>query len=85
MDLALSNLALHHLIDENQIILNGFINKVQTTPMGFLKLKIHTKEGDKNLIATQNAIFLTKQTFCHSNIIILHTKTTIISIFLNIY
>lgn len=61
MDLALSNLALHHLIDENQIILNGFINKVQTTPMGFLKLKIHTKEGDKNLIATQNAIFLTKQ------------------------
>jgi len=61
MDLALSNLALHHLIEENQIIINGFINKVQTTPTGFLKLKVHTKEGDKTLIATESAIFITKQ------------------------
>jgi predicted ribosome quality control (RQC) complex YloA/Tae2 family protein len=60
MDLNISNLALHHLIEENQIIVNGFINKVQTTPEGLLKIKIHTKEGDKNLIATKNALFIAK-------------------------
>ncbi len=58
MNLELSNLALHHLIEENQVLLNGFINKVQTTPQGLLKLKIHTKEGDKNVLVNNKAIFI---------------------------
>lgn len=58
MNLNISNLTLHHLVEENQVLVNGFINKVQTTPEGFLKLKIHTKNGDKNLLVNEKAIFI---------------------------
>lgn len=61
MDLEISNLALSHLIDENQILVNGFINKIQTTNEGFLKLKIHTKQGDKTVLANKKAILISKK------------------------
>ena len=38
-------------------MVNGFINKVQTTQDGLLKLKVHTKKGDKNLLITKEALF----------------------------
>jgi predicted ribosome quality control (RQC) complex YloA/Tae2 family protein len=57
-EIQLSNLALKHLVEENQLLVNGFINKVQTTEEGLLKLKIHTKKGDKLLIVTKNAFFI---------------------------
>lgn len=60
MEFALSNLALRHLIEENQILINGFINKVQTTDDNLLKLKIHTKQGDKTVIVNNNSIFISK-------------------------
>ena len=60
MDFQLSNLALHHLVMENQFLVNGFVNKVQTTPDGLLKIKVHTKEGDKNVIVTSNAFFVSE-------------------------
>ena len=61
MEIELSNLALFHLTQENQFLINGFINKIQTTPEGFLKLKIHTKEGDKNLLINNKAMFVSKK------------------------
>lgn len=61
MDLELSNLALHHLIDENQMLVNGFINKIQTTPEGLLKLKVHTKQGDKTVLINKKTIFISKK------------------------
>ena len=61
MNFALSNLALAHLIEENKILVNGFINKSQTTAEGLLKLKIHTKEGDKTVIFNENGFFISDQ------------------------
>jgi predicted ribosome quality control (RQC) complex YloA/Tae2 family protein len=58
MEFEISNLALMHLIEENASLENGFINKTQTTEDGLLKLKIHTKEGDKTIIITKNAFFI---------------------------
>jgi len=61
MDYSLSNLALHHLVEENKILENGFINKSQTTQDGLLKLKIHTKEGDKTVIVNDKGFFISKE------------------------
>ncbi|MDD3083944.1 MAG: NFACT family protein, partial [Candidatus ainarchaeum sp.] len=61
MTIQISNLTLKHLIEENQILVNGFINKIQTTEDNLLKLKIHTKEGDKNILITQNFFFISKK------------------------
>ncbi len=61
MQITLSNLALKHLIEELQILENGFINNSQTTKEGLLKLKIHTKQGDKNLIITDNLLYLSEK------------------------
>jgi predicted ribosome quality control (RQC) complex YloA/Tae2 family protein len=61
MNFALSNLALHHLVKENEILLNGFINKIQTTDDGLLKLKIHTKDGDKTVLVNDKGFFISSQ------------------------
>ena len=61
MKFALSNLALHHLVKENEILVNGFINKIQTTDDGLLKLKIHTKEGDKTVLVNDKGFFISNQ------------------------
>ena len=58
---SLSNLALKHLVEELQILENGFINKSQTLENGWLKLKVHTKQGDKNLVITPTALFLSEK------------------------
>jgi len=56
--LALSNLSLKHLVEESQFLVNGFVNKIQSLDNGWMKIKIHTKLGDKNLIITPNAFFV---------------------------
>ncbi len=56
--IALSNLTLSHLIQENQFLVNGFVNKIQTTQDNVLKMKVHTKLGDKNLVITSNYFFV---------------------------
>ena len=57
----LSNLALKHLVDENQLIVNGFINKIQTLENSWMKFKVHTKEGDKTLVVTPNSFFISNK------------------------
>jgi predicted ribosome quality control (RQC) complex YloA/Tae2 family protein len=54
----LSNLALKHLVDENQLIVNGFINKLQTLENSWMKIKVHTKQGDKTFVVTPNSFFI---------------------------
>jgi len=57
----LSNLALKHLVEENQLLVNGFINKMQTLENGWMKVKVHTKQGDKTLVVTPNSFFISKK------------------------
>jgi len=57
----LSNLALKHLVEENQLLVNGFINKIQTLENGWMKIKVHTKQGDKTLVVTPNSFFISKK------------------------
>ena len=54
----LSNLALKHLVEELQILKNGFVNKIQTLDNGWIKIKVHTKEGGKDLVLAPNALFV---------------------------
>jgi len=54
----LSNLALKHLVEELQVLKNGFVNKIQTLDNGWIKLKIHTKEGGKDLVLAPNILFV---------------------------
>lgn len=61
MEFQLTNLTLKHLVEENQFLINGFVNKIQTTPQNLLKMKIHTKKGDKNVLFTNNAFFITEK------------------------
>lgn len=62
MDLQLSNLAMHQLVEELQYLKNGFVNNVQTLENNWIKMKIHTKEfGDKQLILTPNSFFVSKK------------------------
>lgn len=62
MEIQLSNLALHHLIEELSLFENGFVNNVQTLENNWIKMKVHTKEfGDKQLILAPNAIFVSSQ------------------------
>lgn len=61
-NLQLSNLALHHLIEELNFFENGFVNNIQTLENNWIKMKVHTKEfGDKQLILAPNAIFVSSQ------------------------
>jgi predicted ribosome quality control (RQC) complex YloA/Tae2 family protein len=61
MEIQIANLTLKHLVEENQFLVNGFINKAQTTEDNLLKLKIHTKIGDKNVVITKNCFFVSNQ------------------------
>jgi predicted ribosome quality control (RQC) complex YloA/Tae2 family protein len=62
MEIQLSNLALHHLINELNYFENGFVNNIQTLENNWIKMKVHTKEfGDKQLILAPNAIFASSQ------------------------
>jgi len=54
----LSNLTLKHLVAELKFLENGFVNNVQTLENGWMKMKVHTKQGDKNLVLTPNALFI---------------------------
>lgn len=56
--ITLSNLALKHLVEELNLFENGFINNVQSLENGWIKIKIHTKQGDKTLALTDNTIFV---------------------------
>jgi len=59
MEIQLSNLALKHLVEELQVLENGFVNNVQTLENEWIKMKVHTKQfGDKNLILTPNSLFV---------------------------
>lgn len=59
--ITLSNFALKHLIEELQILKNGFVNNIQTTNEELLKIKIHTKQGDKNLLILPNYLFISEK------------------------
>jgi predicted ribosome quality control (RQC) complex YloA/Tae2 family protein len=60
MSVSISNLSIKHLIVELEPLLNGFVNKVQTLENGWIKMKIHTKQGGKDLIFTPNAVFISE-------------------------
>jgi len=60
--LQLSNLTLWHLTQEMQVLVNGFVNKVQSLDSGWVKMKVHTKQfGDKNLLITPQAFFISNE------------------------
>ena len=56
----LSNLALKHLVEELQVLKNGFVNRVQTLENGWIKVRVHTKGGGKDLIRAPNALFISE-------------------------
>ncbi len=59
MDFEITNLTLRHLVLELKTIIEGsHLNKVQELDNGWLKIRIHTKSGGKNLIVTPNSFFL---------------------------
>jgi len=57
----LSNLALSHLVSEQQTLVNGFINKLQTLENSWMKIKVHTKQGDKTLVVTPYSFFISNK------------------------
>jgi len=57
----LSNLALNALVKETKILENCFVNNIQGTSNGWLKLKVHSKQGDKTLVITPNAFFISNK------------------------
>lgn len=57
----LDNLSLAYLLQELRPFLEGaYVNKVSEIRNGFLKLKLHTKQGSNDLIITPNALFITR-------------------------
>ncbi len=60
-NIQLNNLTLKHLTKECQTLVNGFINKIQTLENGWLKIKVHTKQGDKTFVITQNCFFISNK------------------------
>jgi predicted ribosome quality control (RQC) complex YloA/Tae2 family protein len=55
----LDNLSLAYLVQELEpIISGGYINKVSELEDKSLKIKIHTKQGSKDLIITKNSLFI---------------------------
>ena len=57
----INNLQLKQLVDELAPLLkDAHINKIQELPNNWLKLKIHTKEGTKDLVISENIFYLTK-------------------------
>ncbi|MCD6434418.1 MAG: NFACT family protein [Candidatus Diapherotrites archaeon] len=60
----LTNLAIKKLCKElNKELKAGFINKIQETENNWLKIKIHTKAGTKQLIAADSFLFLSDYSF----------------------
>ncbi len=56
----LTNLEIKQLILElKPLVENSFLNKIQKLPNNWIKIKIQTKKGGKNLIITPNAFFIT--------------------------
>ncbi len=57
-NVTLSNLALKHLVGELAFLENGFVNNIQSLENGWMKMKIHTKQGDRTIAFTDNSIFV---------------------------
>ncbi len=56
----LTNLALAYQVHYlNKELINGFVNKVQRLENGYTRIKIHTKNGSKDLIIAEKAVFIT--------------------------
>ncbi len=54
------NISLAYFVAELKPLLDGSVlRKIQELPNGWLKLKIQTRQGTKDLIATPNTLFLT--------------------------
>ncbi|MCR4368352.1 MAG: NFACT family protein [archaeon] len=54
------NLTLAYLLEELKPVLDGsYVNKVAELKNGYLKIKLHSKQGSKDLILAPNDIFLT--------------------------
>jgi predicted ribosome quality control (RQC) complex YloA/Tae2 family protein len=54
------NISLAYLVAELKPLLDGSVlRKIQELPNGWLKLKIQTRQGTKDLIATPDSLFLT--------------------------
>ncbi|MCR4335565.1 MAG: NFACT family protein [archaeon] len=57
----LDNLSLAYLLLEiKPTLVNGFINKISEIKNGFIKVKIHTKNGTKDLILAPNELFISQ-------------------------
>src|SRR3989344_388884 len=55
----LDNLSLAYLIEELRPTLDGeYVNKVSQTDNGWLKIKLHSKKGSKDLIIAKNNFFI---------------------------
>ncbi len=55
----MDSLALAYLVQELRPMLEGaYVNKVSEIQSGTLKLKLHTKQGSKDLIITPNSLFI---------------------------
>ena len=60
----LNNLSLAYLIEEiRPQIEGGFVNKIQISGNGLVKIKIHTREGSRDLIIAPNALFIAEHSF----------------------
>ncbi|MBN2126827.1 MAG: NFACT family protein [Candidatus Diapherotrites archaeon] len=60
----LTNIALAYQVNFlNEELKLGFINKLQRLDNGFIKIKVHTKKGSKDLIIANNAAFITQYSF----------------------
>jgi len=70
------NLSLaYQLLELKPFLENSFVNKVSELKKGFIKIKLHTKEGSKDLILAPNSLFISqyslqarhgKSNFAHS-------------------
>ncbi len=60
----ISNLALAYIVEElRPLVVGAFVNKVQEIGKGTFKLKLHTKDGSKDLVVTDKALFLSDYAF----------------------
>lgn len=61
MEIEITNLTLRYLVEEiKSLAENSHINKIQTLPNKWMKIKVHTKEGTKDIIAAPNVIYFTQ-------------------------
>src|SRR3989344_8716005 len=58
------NLSLAYHLEEIRPFLEGaYINKVSELSSSFLKIKLHSKSGSKDLIISQNSFFISEYSF----------------------